>query len=524
MKKSLLNSKVIVLGGGSAGWLTALFVQRNWPRCEVTVVEDPSKPPIIAGESGSTTFVTFLKHLKIDHDEFVKRVNATPKLGGKFTDWNGVGTEFIHALQTDYAPWLDGWTDYFAGAMPEATLTLGQMNSIMQAEKNKDTFLKTILGNKIPLSKAFYSSEFINQQRVPFGCDENLQKLPCPPMWHFESRAGAAYFKELGLERGIRLVEGTFQTADLNERGDITAIHLDGDRVETADWFFDCSGFARLLLGKTLNEPLVDMTDYFPARAVVAWWESDPCYAVTTNATAMKYGWSWNINLRHRSGNGYIYDPDHITLDQAVQEAEERFNKKITPIANFQFTPGMMKNIWKNNVFAVGLSGGFLEPLEANGIALIVENLYAIQDYWDPYRPDLQSPETVQRMNDRMWFLMEDFRDFLALHYRGKRRDTEFWRSHGEDKFRIPPSLQFKLDEWHDYFRCTIPEPWPKAYSATAWMMVLQALDVVDTSKMAEVYNNLLPVGRDVLNINNSKYKELVEPFLSIEEWIQRTA
>jgi tryptophan halogenase len=238
----------------------------------------------------------------------------------------------------------------------------------------------------------------------------------------------------------------------------------------------------------------------------------------------MKYGWSWNINLRHRSGNGYIYDPDHITLDQAVQEAEERFNKKITPIANFQFTPGMMKNIWKNNVFAVGLSGGFLEPLEANGIALIVENLYAIQDYWDPTRSEPYPPETVQRMNDRMWFLMEDFRDFLALHYRGTRRDTEFWRSHGEDKFRIPPSLQFKLDEWHDFFNCTIPEPWPKAYSATAWMMVLQALDVVDSTKMAEVYNNLLPVGQDVLNINKGKYQKLVEPFWTIEEWIKRTA
>lgn len=106
------NSKVVILGGGTAGWLTGLFVKRNWPNTEVSVVEDPDRPPIIAGESGSTTFVSLLRHLKIDNNDFIRKVNATPKLGGKFTNWNGVGTQFIHTLQTDYAPWLDGWTDY----------------------------------------------------------------------------------------------------------------------------------------------------------------------------------------------------------------------------------------------------------------------------------------------------------------------------------------------------------------------------------------------------------------------------
>jgi len=95
------NSKVVVLGGGTAGWLTALFVQRNWHRAQVTVIENPNQPPIIAGESGNTTFVTLLKHLRIDINDFIRQVNATPKLGGKFTDWNGVSTEFIHSLQTD---------------------------------------------------------------------------------------------------------------------------------------------------------------------------------------------------------------------------------------------------------------------------------------------------------------------------------------------------------------------------------------------------------------------------------------
>ena len=519
MNRFNTSSKAVVLGGGSAGWLTALFLKRNWPTLDITVVEDPDRPPIIAGESGTSTFIGLLKHLKIDADNFVRRVNATPKMAGKFTDWAGEGTEFIHALQTDYAPWLDGWTDY--DSVPVNQLDMGRITSMMRQERAKDVYLKTIIGNDIPLSKAFYANYFVESNKVPFGPGDKTE-LPIGCMWHFESRATAAYFKEIGISRGITLVEGKYQEATQDAAGNISSIKLDGDRVLAANWFFDCSGFARLLLEKVMKEPLVDYTDYFPARAVVAWWD-DPCYCTTTNATAMKYGWSWNINLRHRSGNGYIYDPDHISLDQAVDEAEKRFNKKIDPIANFQFVPGMMKNFWKKNVFAVGLSSGFIEPLEANGLAIIIETLYAIQDYWNPNIKEYEE-FTRQRANDRAFFIADDIKDFLALHYRGPRRDTEFWRSHGNDKFRVPPSLKEKLEEWQEYYALRTGEPYPRAYSATAWIMVMQGIKLFDYDLIANSHKKLLPIGQDVLNTNTQKYKALVDPFWTVEEWIQRTA
>ena len=147
------NSKVVILGGGTAGWLTALFVQRNWPQTNVTVIENPKKPPIIAGESGNTTFTVLLKHLKIDVNHFMRKVNATPKLGGRFTDWNGIGTQFIHALQTDYAPYLEGWTDFLKENKEE--LYLGNLINILSAESNKDRYMRTILGNNIPVAEAW---------------------------------------------------------------------------------------------------------------------------------------------------------------------------------------------------------------------------------------------------------------------------------------------------------------------------------------------------------------------------------
>lgn len=518
MTKLTSKSKIVILGGGTAGWLTALFIKRNWPNTDISIVEDPNRPPIIAGESGTTTFVSLLTHLKIDINEFIKEVNATPKLGGRFTDWNGVGTEFIHALQTDYAPWLDGWSDYVR-TCEEDELTVGALMTIMSAERAKDAYQRTLIGNDIPLAQALFASHFIKQNKVPFGA---TSEIPCVPMWHFESRSTAAFLKRKGIERGITLIEGEYQHATQDESGNITSITLIGDRKLEGDWFFDCSGFARLLMGKVMNEPLEDYTDYFPARSVVAWWD-EPCPCVTTNATAMKYGWSWNINIRHRSGNGYIYDPDHLTLDQAIAEAEQRFNKKIEPIANFSFTPGMMRKAWRNNVFAIGLSSGFLEPLEANGVAVIIETLFSMQDYWSPHQFDYDD-KVVHRFNDRVFGITEDIRDFLALHYRGQRYDTDFWKSHKHDKHRVPDSLKAKLDAWRGFYEESQPEPYWAGYSPFAWMMVLQGLRIFNHSKIAKLNEKLLPLGRKVININENKYKSQVEPFWTIEEWLTRTA
>lgn len=512
------NYDAVVLGGGSAGWLTALFLQRNWPKLNVVVVEDPNRPPIIAGESGTTTFVSLMRHLKIDTEDFIRKVNATPKLGGKFTDWNGVGTEFIHSLQTDHAPWLDGWSDYVNSEMSKDDLRLGSLISIMSAERYKDTYLRSLIGANIPLADAFLATAFIKENKIPFGATSDI---PCVPMWHFESRSAAAYFKEIALSRGINHILGEYTSSVIKEDGDIDYIKLDQDRNLSSRWFFDCSGFARLLLGKVYDNEFIDYTNYFPARAVVAWWD-EPCYCPTTNAIAMKYGWSWNINLRHRSGNGYIYDPDHLTLDQAVEEAEVRFNKKITPIANFKFTPGMMKNAWHKNVIGVGLSTGFLEPLEANGVAVIIESLYALQDHWKPFGENLE--HSISHFNKRVFAITEDIRDFLTLHYRGQRRDTEFWRSHAYDEYRIPPSLRETLNRWREFYLNNGPEPFVHGYSPTAWLMVLQGLNVFSHEHLARIHARHLEAGKIVLSINQNKYKNIVDPFWTIDQWIQKTS
>lgn len=516
MYQQKTKSKIVILGGGTAGWLSALFINRNYKNVDITVIEDPDRPPIIAGESGTTTFTDFLLHLKIDKNDFVKSVNATPKLGGKFTDWNGVGTEFVHCLQTDFAPWLDDWSNYIKNSSIENS-PLGASKQMLLSEYGNQLYLKTILANDDPLADLFYAGAFIRENKVPFG---GFSELPCVPMWHFESRASAQYFKNTALGRGVKLIEGKFQDAVLDQNGNIKNLLLDQGRCIDGNWFIDCSGFSRLLLSKTLHEPIVDYSKFFTANAVVAWWDK-PCYSVTTNATAMKYGWSWNINLRHRSGNGYLYDPNHITLEQAVAEAEQRFNKKIEPIANFSFTPGVMKNVWRNNVIGVGLSTGFLEPLEANGVAIVIETLYSLADHWDPN--EVNTDYDQARFNYKLFAVTEDIKDFLALHYRGRRYDTDFWKEHRDNKNQIPDSLKEKLVLWEQFYKNLGPMPNFNGYSSSAWLTVLQGLSVFDNETLKRELQRNLELGKRILNTTKSRYTSMVSPFWTVDQWISDT-
>jgi len=451
-------NKIVILGGGSAGWLTALFIKANWPACDVVVIEDPNTPPIIAGESGSALLNKLYNFLGINFDEWIKATNAMPKLGGKFTNWNGVGTDYVHGLIPDW------YKLQYDAEFPEFG-------------KNND-YVACAIVEGIKQENIYYNGRLqrINKLPITASGDNSLKfNLLTMPMWHFDSRANADFLKKLGLKRGISLIEGRYLESVRLKTGGIASLKLDHDRVVVGDWFIDCSGFARLLLHKVIGEPVVDLTKYFPARQVVAWWEDNPKLINYTNIEAMKYGWKWGINLKHRSGNGYIFDPDLISVDTAIQEIEQSVGKKIEPVANLKFTPAQLENSWRENVIAIGLSSGFLEPLESNGLIVVVAQLEHLSEYWSP---NMEHNSITQRLfNQDFLNRMNDIRDFLAMHYRGHRRDTEFWQQHARDKTRIPDSLQHRLDLFSEGFLGLGNTP---SYGFESYTVVAQALDLIN--------------------------------------------
>ena len=496
-----MKKDIVVLGGGSAGWLTALFIQKVYPATTISVIEDPATPPIIAGESGSATVNKLYNFLEINMDDWIPAVNAMPKLGGKLSGWNGVGTEFIHGLIPEW------YAMDYNSKFPE----FGRAND----------FVSCALAEGILQENVYYNGHLQRINKVPITPTSNPDlkfNIISMPMWHFDSRANADYLKKLGASRGIKLIEGKYQSCTRADNGDITSLNLDGERVVSGDWFFDCSGFARLLLHNVIGEQLVDYSNYFPARAAIVWWDNSPKVVNYTDIAAMKYGWSWGINLKHRSGNGYIYDPDLINEDQAHAEVETKLGKKIEPVASLKFTPSIMNNAWRNNVIAIGLSSGFLEPLESNGLAAVVAQLQHLGEHWTPIAADNQIDQKT--FNRDYISTMNDIRDFLSLHYRGRRRDTEFWRSHGEDKCRVSDTLRNRMLMWEEGI---LGVDDMAGYGLENYATVIQGLDLINRDKLRA---RLLSKRATIFQEFNESYSRLAKEIENIanvcyttEEW-----
>jgi len=475
------SKKIVVLGGGSAGWMTALYFNKTFPNLQVTVIEDPNQPPIIAGESGSTVFTSFLEYLGINLDNWIVAVNAMPKLGSEFYDWDEVGTKFTHGMVN--LNYNQEWLSRHKGVRSARDFS----------DHTSKDFILAAIAEEVPLETLFFCSGLIHNNRLPITpmVNEYLPHVPAGNetqysqfvnfMWHFDSRANADYLKSMGLKKGITLIEGKYLDSVQTKSGNIDCLILDNNRTIKGDFFFDCSGFARLLTQKKLGVKFDDFTDIFPARSVVAWWDNEPEIINHTRVYAMEYGWSWNINLHHRAGNGYIYDPDLISSDTALNEAEKRFNKKIDPVASVKFTPSIVKKCWHKNVIAIGISSGFLEPLEANGLGSVIVGIGLVDRLWSLDA----TPWEIEIFNDEFYSFQLETMDFLSLHYRGHRRDTEFWRGHAYEKKRTTSRLKNMIAAWS---HGSVPNDSKNLniYGYESYIQVLAGLNLINKDKLKE--------------------------------------
>lgn len=444
----MVHKKIIVLGGGSAGWLTALFLKKTWENIEITVVEDPNALPIIAGESCTIPFVELLEFLDIPIEAWRKEVDAIPKLGGKFVNWSGNGEFFIQPLFSRYL-------NRYLYKYPEFG--------------NQNDFLLGLLALNLPVSDLSVSTRLILDKKVPYT--KNGTSI-LNSMWHFDSRKNANYLKRLGIERQISLIEKKFLYANLADNGSIDSLMLEDHTVLNADWFFDCSGFSQLLLKKALGQVFKDYRQEFPATSVVAWWDESSNLPYT-EMTALKNGWSFDVSLQSRSGRGYVYDNSRITKDQAVDEINKTFNKDISPIASLTWDPSLSLNPWTKNVIGIGLSTGFPEPLGSPGHTLIGLQLRLLSEHWNP-GSQLNSHDEVS-YNHKYQLMITDIIDFINLHYITVRNDSEFWKDQKNRK--IPESLKNKIDQWAA--GCVNFEDFP-VYSFENYAAVFQGNQVFD--------------------------------------------
>lgn len=425
---------VIVVGGGSAGWLAACFIQasQRHGHINVTLVESPNIPTLGVGEGTWPSMRHTLKTIGIPEAQFLLRCHASFKQGSRFDGWVNGNDSYYHPFMVP-----DGYQ---------------QLNLAAQWQHNYAT--------------QSYDRVFCPQPHV---CDKHLApKQIATPDYAFVTNYGyhfdAGKLTELLQEHGTQRLGITHILADVNEvvthlNGDIKALSTSQAGVVEGDLFIDCSGMKGLLIDKHYQQSLTNVDHVLLNNAAVAAQvpyatDNTPIQSATV-ATAKSCGWTWDIGLFHRRGVGMSYATSHQSPEQAEQALRQHIassgcHKPDFEVRHLSFTPGYRGKFWHRNCLAVGMSAGFIEPLEASALAMVELSLMMLNEEFPQSREHMDI--LAKRFNQRFRYRWERVIDFIKLHYVLSQRNEEYWLAQ-----RAPASIPEQLSEWLSLWRYQAP-------------------------------------------------------------------
>jgi tryptophan halogenase len=439
----------VIVGGGTAGWMAAAALAKcaGTQQHRITLIESEAIGTVGVGESTIPPIQLFNQLLGIDEDEFVRETNATFKLGIEFIDWRRVGERYFHNfgllgadLRTGVS-FIHYWLRWAqSGGDPD------QLRFSAEAQAAR-------LG------------KFGRPPRGPGGSQPNINYA-----FQFDASTYAVYLRRYSERRGVVRREGKVVEVRQNpETGFIESVEMDDGSSLRGDFFIDCSGFRGLLIEKALGSGFEDWSQWLPndrAAAVPAERMAEP--APYTVARARDAGWQWRIPLQHRTGNGYVFCSSYISDDEASSTLVDSLGgTALSDPKVLRFQAGRRRASWVKNCLALGLSSGFLEPLESTSIHLVQAAITKFLDYFPGRHPD---PALIDRFNEEMKFQYETIRDFIIAHYKvTEREDTEFWRYCKH--MSIPDSLTEKLELFRT--RGEVKPRWADIFSEVSWFAVL---------------------------------------------------
>ena len=445
---------ILIVGGGTAGWMTAAalaqFLKNKF--CTITLVESEEIGTVGVGEATIPQITTYNRSLGIDEDDFVKRTNGTFKLGIEFRDWTRLGHHYFHPFG-------------------EIGIAMEGVSFPAFWLKYRQRYPDTNLDDYSLPSVAARANKFMRPVKAP-----NSPKGSITYAFHFDAGLYARYLRAYAEQRGVKRIEGKVKGfSQRGEDGFIESVTLEsGQRLE-ADFFVDCSGFRGLLIEEALKTGYEDWTHWLPCdRAFAVPCENPGPPTPYTRSTALPAGWQWRIPLQHRMGNGFVYCSKFIDDEAARDLLLSRVEGK--PLADprpLRFTTGRRKKSWSKNVVAIGLSSGFLEPLESTSIHLIQKSIARLLAMF-PTR-DFEPPE-IERFNKSTDFEVERIRDFIVLHYwANERDDSELWRYCRN--MSIPDTLKEKVDVFRCYGRAFRDNN--ELFGEVSWTAVLIGQNII---------------------------------------------
>ena len=423
-------NKITIVGGGSAGWMTASTLIKAFPEKTITLIESPKIPIVGVGESTIGGIRNWTNFLGVKDKQFLSKTDGSYKLSIKFTDFYQKGEAFHYPFGTPYHH-----ENYY---------------------RKNDWYFKKIMMPKTPVydyADCLYPQmTLVNQNKMSYNIKNQIPyfKFNEDTAFHFDATKFGIWLRDnFAIPKGVIHIKEDIKTIEKNKDG-IKSLN----NKHTADLFIDCTGFKSLLLSKELEEPFESYENLLPNNSAwatrVPYKNKEKQLVSYTNCTAYNNGWIWNIPLWSRMGTGYVYSDKFIDDDSALKEFQNYLGTKELEFRKIKMRVGIHKRLWVKNVCAIGLAAGFIEPLESNGLFSVHEFLFALMR-------NLSRGKVSQWDKDNFTaeckFMFRSFAEFVALHYALSHRiDTPYWQSNYnktwcEDLINLKPFLTNAFSE-----------------------------------------------------------------------------
>ncbi|MFD1035615.1 tryptophan halogenase family protein [Sphingomonas hankookensis] len=453
---------VVIVGGGTAGWMTAAAAGRflDDGQRRITLVESDAIGTVGVGEATIPSILNFNKLLGIDEAEFLRETKGSFKLGIEFAGWHRPDSGYFHPFGS-FGRDIEGVNFHQLWLKLRGQAGIGPIGD--------------------------YSPSTVAARAAAFGAPVADPRSPLSGMayaYHIDATLYAAFLRKRAEADGVARVEGRIVAVDRADNGHVSAVRLDDGRMVEGDLFIDCSGFRSLLLGDAMGVGFEDWSHWLPCdRAIAVPTDRTEPVLPYTRATAHVAGWQWRIPLQHRTGNGVVYSSKFLDDDAAEKLLLSRLDSAPTAAPRrLSFTAGQRERMWEGNVIAIGLSGGFLEPLESTSIHLIqqgISKLFAL--FPDRDFSAVERDEYNRQMADNY----RSIRDFIILHYHATARDdSPFWNH--VRTMDVPDSLTRKLALFRQKGRVFRYED--ELFAMPSWVAVLlgQGVDPVGHDPVAD--------------------------------------
>lgn len=482
-----MKHKFLIVGGGTAGWMTATLFQRAFPEASISLVESDTVATIGVGEGSTPALKSFMDAIGAAEHEWMPRCQATYKSGISFQNWSITPgyTEYFH-------PFFSHFDRDHIKAL-EFNSTLKRNGKDVHSHPNAFCYSHYLANKKLcPIPP--YSFPF----EVQYG-------------YHFDAGLLGQYLKELAISRGVEWQNAHIKDVVLNENGEVSHLKSDDGAELRADFFIDCSGFASIITKQALKTPSISYADaLFNDAAVTILTDQEEEVSTQTVSSALPNGWAWRIPLKNRVGNGYVYSSKYSSAENAEKELRTHLGKisEGKEARHLKMQVGRSKTMWNKNCLAVGLSQGFLEPLEATALALVQMTLTRFVKY---YTAGSYTNQYADQLNHDIASAFDGVKDYIHTHFLTSNRiDTPYWQDCRQNSQAMSDRLKQVIQVW--FQNGNLAEVLHKTgldqhYKINSWIYILSGMGIFPPA------DKLSPPSQD----------ELAKvPIASIEDFFKR--